>query len=356
MALDTMHSSLWEQRPVVSGVECSVMLTDGESPVRVRVYGSGLPTRAGPPTKAHGCNCHGARGLSAQVAAEQGQGRGPQGGGAVEADGVGERPETGGGVGPMGTGGCGVPGMEQLSCCQKRLAAAGTMMQCEVGPGRENRGAEGRACAVSLVDVAGMSSDVCMPSSPSLPSLGNDAPHRGSPSPPGENSPGTTGATGATGTGNGTAAAGSGSASGGDIIARCRGDDQMVLRSFRKADTPEGAIEVELRPPPLEPGGSALVWVEAWCGMFLSRAAPVLVTTDVELACTVQSLLEAFRKAEANNGKVRMPPLFFVLSLLCLSFSCCAVLRWSLRRGCALQAAEQCKACVECLMLSLCSI
>jgi hypothetical protein len=93
-------------------------------------------------------------------------------------------------------------------------------------------------------------------------------------------------------------------APGGDIIARCCGDDQMFLRSFRKEDTPPGAIEVELRPPPLDHAGSAVVWVESWCGIFLSTAVPVLVTKDVELACTVQSLLERFRKLEEDNEKV----------------------------------------------------
>ena len=171
-------------------------------------------------------------------------------------------------------------------CCQKRIEAAAAARRSG-RPGGENGGSNG--CTMGPVELQGISSDVMLPSSPSLASLGNDGAHDGSSLD--QSNPSNIG----------------NRAARGDMIVRCQGDDQMVLRAFKKQDTPADAVEVELRPPTLPPGGSSLVWIEAWCGMFMSRAVPVLVTTDVELACTTQSLLEAFRKAEINGEKVCIP-------------------------------------------------
>lgn len=244
------------------------MLTDCETPVRLRVYGSNLPTSDRPPTKAHGCNCSGtvARNRHFSVNAVQ-----PSTADVAVA--VAAMPDN-----------VAVAGGAELPV-QKGMEAD-PLLQNESSIGGDNSG--GNGASISMGWQSNSEDSMLAPPPPPLTSLGNN-----------DNSPrGIHTTTTITKSNNQSV--------GGDMIARCRGDDQMVLRSFIKEDTPAGAVEVELRPPRLAPGGSAVVWVEAWSGMFMSRAVPVLVTTDVELACTVQPLLECFRKAELSKDKVRI--------------------------------------------------
>jgi hypothetical protein len=298
VALDPQKSNFWAQRPSVHSVDCPVILTDLETPVRIRVRGSHLPIKDRPPSKALGCTCSvssaqngpAANGNRAQVSDVE----------AVQTQHADNCPAS-----KTSDAAAKSPSPERLhqkACCMERADKQRNVTSA----GAEN-GSWGKAPGNGTNASLGMhsnSADMLVPSSSSVASLGNDA-------------------------GPGTASLGkdagpveSGGALNcaatlpqdlsrkhvlaGDIIARCRGDDQMFLRSFCKKDTPSGALEVEVKPPQLEPGGSAIVWLEGWSGIFMSPAVPVLVTTDVELACTVQALLEQFRRAEEKNVKVRL--------------------------------------------------
>ena len=93
------------------------------------------------------------------------------------------------------------------------------------------------------------------------------------------------------------------------VIARCRCDDQLTLRtSCVPGEPPDSAVHVDIRPPTLQGGAGEVVWIEVWSGTYLSPAIPVLVTPDVELACSVESLMARFQRFCSAGDQVRPSP------------------------------------------------
>eukprot|EP00892_Ulva_mutabilis_P012406 jgi/Ulvmu1/9538/UM053_0027.1 len=89
------------------------------------------------------------------------------------------------------------------------------------------------------------------------------------------------------------------------IIARCRCDDHLMLRTTRvPGASPDDTMQVEVRPPRLQGGAGEVIWIEVWSGTYLSPAIPVLVTPDVELACSVEKLMARFQSFRSASKQV----------------------------------------------------
>jgi hypothetical protein len=216
VALDLESSRLWRARPQVARVAPAVLLTDGETPLRLRVCGERLPgacTRGAP---------HNGKDMSGVHPAQ--------------ADSLGYMPRL-----------------------VQDLALAG-------GASREDATEDSGLPSAADRDAAGAGS---RPASPAATAS----------NPQVVVTP--------------------------ELIARCKGDDQLLLHCSRNHGMPADAVDVTIRPPCTRTEGSAVVWLEGWSGTFLSAAVPVFVTTDIDLACAVEKLLERFRTAQAMKQKVR---------------------------------------------------
>lgn len=92
------------------------------------------------------------------------------------------------------------------------------------------------------------------------------------------------------------------------VIARCRCDDHLTLRtSAVPGASPDSTVEIEFQPPRVPAGAAEVVWIEVWSGTYLSPAVPVLVTPDVDLACSVEALLAKSQRLCTGGNRVRRP-------------------------------------------------